>query len=424
MNTFDKIRLACVLSSSLTLLVGFMVPLAQAGVVDISAVFSPDPTNPHVNEFKNTTPSSGLCNTFPNFCNSRGLYSIRLGFEAFSTKTILANHADIRQGAMIKVPADVRPVQVISETGQTAELSFAITAFSGTHRTRDVRDITGRAPGSDTNIANNALWNGKSWGFYTPQPCQRGAGMWASPIDADYFWLTPLAAPCGKSPAFDIDHLQLRNASISYRMTTPDPLKMESGTYRGSISYTVGPGMDFDFGDVLLPTDNNVTLSFTLKVMHILQFQFPAGGDRLSLNPAGGWQQWLNRGRRPEKLLADQDFKIWSSAPLSIKLQCEHLISTQCAIRNSAGHTVPVDTRVTLPGGLRDASDRPVSRYPLSTDSAVFSPTYYVDNGRAALHFEVPRDEVAEMIDGHSGTQYSGNVTVILDSDFASGSAP
>ena len=67
--------------------------------------------------------------------------------------------------------------------------------------------------------------------------------MNATSIDADYFWLTPQAAPCGKSPAYDIDRLLLRNASVSYHMVTPDPLNMESGIYRGSIVYSVGPNI-------------------------------------------------------------------------------------------------------------------------------------------------------------------------------------
>lgn len=416
MNIFKKKRSISMLSGSLALVTGFLATLAQAATVEISALFSPDPLNPHFNEFKNTTPSSGLCNTFPIFCRSRGLYSIRLGFEAQSQGPILANHADIRQGVMIKVPAEVRIIQVHSSTGQTADLEFSITAFSGSNRTRDVNELTGRPPGSNAYYTNNVLWNGMSWGFNAPAPCVLGAGMYPSNIDADYFWLTPQAAACGKSPAFDIDHLLLRNASVSYLMTTPDPLKMESGIYRGSITYTVGPGMDFDFGDVLLPTDSSVTLNFTLDVQHTLKFQFPAGADRLALNPAGGWQQWINHGRRPEKLVANQDFKMWSSTPFSMKLQCEHAVGVHCGVKNPAGDIVAVETRVTLPEGLQDDAKRPVNRYPLSIVPSVFAPTYYVDNGRAALHFDVAREQVKHMIEEHSGSTYSGSVTIIWDS--------
>lgn len=416
MNLSDKRRLSVRTTVSF-LLAGILAVLSsfvQAANVEISAKFSPDPANPHFNEFTNTTPNSGLCRTFPSFCASQGLYSIYLGFEAQSTRPILANHTDIRQGAMIKVPADVRHIQVVSATGQTADLAFSIVAFSGTNRTRDVREITGMS--GNANLVNDVLWNGRSWGRYTPAPCLRGASMNASAIDSDFFWLTPQSLACGKSPTFDIDSLRLRNASVSYLMTTPDPLKMESGVYRGSITYLVGRDMDFDFGDVLDPTDSSVTLNFTLEVQHTLKFLFPAGGNQLTLNPAGGWQQWLNHGRRPENLLADQDFKIWSSTLFSMRFQCEYPMGAHCGIKNPAGDTVPVETRVTLPDGLHDESNRPVSRSLLSPDPSRFRPTYYVDNGRAALHFEVDREQVKGMIDEHSGSTYSGNITIIFDS--------
>jgi len=152
------------------------------------------------------------------------------------------------------------------------------------------------------------------------------------------------------------------NISVSYLMTAPDPLRMETGTYRGSITYSVGPGGDFDFGDNLLPTDTSVTLNFTLDVQHTLRFQFPANSSRIELIPGGGWQQWLNQGRRPQRLWADQGFNISSSTPFSMALQCEYLVGTLCGIRNPTGHTVVVETRLTLPNGLRDASDQPVNR--------------------------------------------------------------
>ena len=125
----------------------------------------------------------------------------------------------------------------------------------------------------------------------------------------------------------------------------------------------------------------------------------------------------MNSGRRPQKLSADQIFKMWASTRFSIELQCEYMLSDQCAIKNPAGHEVPVETRVTLPNGLRDASNQPVNRLLLSTNPQVFSPSQYLDNRPAALHFEVARDQVKSMIDDHSGSMYRGNITVIWNSE-------
>ena len=412
-----RVLARCLLGCCLAILVGFSTPQAQAATVEISARFSPDPNNPQVNTFKNTTPNSGLCNSFPSFCNSRGLYSIRLGIEPETQRPILAKHANIRDGAMIKVPAEVRSIQVTSTSGQTAEVKFSITAFSASNRTRSVYDIIDKQD-VGPNGANTILWDGLPWSYNAPAPCVLGALMsTTSYIDADYFWSTPVAAPCGKSPAYEIDKLLVRNASVSYLMTSPDPLKMESGIYRGSINYTVGPGKDFDFGDNLASTDPLVTMNFTLSVEHTLKFQFPPGYGSVALNPEGGWQQWLNDGRRPQKLAADQGFKMWASTRFSIELQCEYMLSDQCAIKNPAGHEVPVETRVTLPNGLRDASNQPVNRLLLSTNPQFFSPNQYLDNRPAALHFEVARDQVKSMIDDHSGSMYRGNITVIWNSE-------
>lgn len=411
-----RVLARCLLGGCLAILVGFSTPQAQAATVEISARFSPDPNNPQVNTFINTTPNSGLCNTFAYICRPLGLFSIGLGFEANTQYPIPANHPNIRDGAMIKVPAEDRAVILTSPTGDAAEVKFAITAFSATNRTDNIDVIIGN-PSSSGVPAQNALW-GARWGGAAAAPCTRGANVTTdSKSDGDYFWLTPVAAPCGKSPLYEIPWLKMRNSSVAYLMTTPDPLKMGSGIYRGSITYTVGPGGDFDFGNNLLATDNLVTMNFTLSVEHTLKFQFPAGYGSVVLNPAGGWQQWLNNGRRPQKLSADQGFKMWASTRFSIGLQCEYRLSDQCAIKNPAGHEVPVETRVTLPDGLRDASSQPVNRLLLSTTPQVFSPGHYLDNRPAALHFEVARDQVTSMINDHSGSMYRGNITVIWDSE-------
>ncbi|TKK39231.1 hypothetical protein PflCFBP13517_22995 [Pseudomonas fluorescens] len=190
---------------------------------------------------------------------------------------------------------------------------------------------------------------------------------------------------------------------------------MEIGTYSGSAIYTIGPGGDFDFGDVLASNDTTLIFNFTLSVEHILKVQFPPGADRLAMIPDGGWQQWLHRGRRPEKLLANQNFQMWASSQFKMQLQCQYSVANQCGIQNESGHLVPVETRVTLPSGLINESNLPVSRQLLSSDSSIFHPSYYVDNGRATLHFEVGRESVEQMT-AHAGTRYSGNVIVVWDS--------
>lgn len=51
---------------------------AQALVQEMTAEFRPDPSNPMINRFKNTTPESGICPWhIPERCKQLGIFSIR-----------------------------------------------------------------------------------------------------------------------------------------------------------------------------------------------------------------------------------------------------------------------------------------------------------------------------------------------------------
>ena len=66
---------------------------AVALTQDITAVFTPDPGNPFVNQFRNTTPISSICEShIPNQCKALNIFSLReWNFEALSNGPILAN---------------------------------------------------------------------------------------------------------------------------------------------------------------------------------------------------------------------------------------------------------------------------------------------------------------------------------------------
>ncbi len=195
---------------------------------------------------------------------------------------------------------------------------------------------------------------------------------------------------------------------------------MEAGDYEGSITYTLGPGGDFDFGDVMMPNDNSLTFNFTLEVDHHIKVEIPPGGNRVQLEPQGGWQAWLNRGRKPTRLYRDQPLNLWTSTHFKMTLECGEPLGNTCALRNPAGHQVPLDVAVTLPPHLSDSAGRPIQRRPLLLDGSgtdLITPSAYVDRQPSTLHFEVKGDAVAEMIDQGSGSRYTGLVTVTWDSE-------
>jgi hypothetical protein len=214
--------------------------------------------------------------------------------------------------------------------------------------------------------------------------------------------------------------MSYRHLDFAYELRTPNPLRMSSGQYRGSVTYGVGPGQDFDMGDVMLPNDSVITLNFKLDVEHTLKVEVPPGGNRVELVPPEGWQAWLNSGRKPTRLFRDQRFHISASSRFKMAIECQHISGNTCAISETGtGHAVPVDVSVTLPDGLTDAAGQPVNRRRLLRDGSgteLFQPGFYVDRRLGALHFEVGQGSVEQMLDT-GAKAYSGNVTVIWDSE-------
>jgi hypothetical protein len=170
------------------------------------------------------------------------------------------------------------------------------------------------------------------------------------------------------------------------------------------------------------PSDNVIVLDFRLDVEHVLKVDIPPGGNRVELVPQGGWQAWLNQGRKPTRLFRDQTFNISASSRFKMNLECQYTQDGKtCSLREPvSGHVVPLNVSVSLPHGLTDAGGQPVNRRQLLRDGSgteLFQPGFYVDRRPGTLHFEIPSGEVAEMIYPGQPRQYSGNVTVIWDSD-------
>jgi hypothetical protein len=207
---------------------------------------------------------------------------------------------------------------------------------------------------------------------------------------------------------------------FAYELITPNPLGMSSGEYFGSHQYTVGPGQDFDLGNLMMPSSPTLTLNFTLSVQHELKVEVPPGANRIELVPQGGWQAWVNQGRKPARLFRDQTFNISSSSRFKMQMSCERVIGDTCALKNTTDdHEVPLDVSVSLPNGLTREDGSAVSRQPLllsGVGTELFKPGFYVNRRPGTLHFEVKKDYAEAMVE-RGGTTYSGQVTVVWDSE-------
>ncbi|ELQ18649.1 hypothetical protein A986_03866 [Pseudomonas fluorescens BRIP34879] len=389
---------------------GLLLPtLALAAVQDITASFRPDPSSPMVNKFVNTTPESGVCPWhIPERCKALGIFSIRTGDITFASNApIQGGHTDPRKGAMYKVPSEWRDVTVNHmETGKAETVQMRIAGIGGRF------DLHGDV--------NQTVWERNAFGWTIPNsPCLPTGYAIGNRYFLLWSWIVPAnSGACSMSAIKDIPGLTYPVLEYSYELRTPNPLTMDSGLYTGSLSYTVGPGGDFDFGDIMIPNDNVMSFNFTLEVDHHLKVEVPPGGHRVQLEPQGGWQGWLQNGRKPTRLFRDQTVNLCASSQFKMTLECGAPMGNTCSVRNAAGHQVPLDVAVTLPPGLSDAGGRLVNRLPLRLDGSgteLFQPSRYIDRKPSTLHFEVQADSVAQMLE-QPGSTYNGDVTVVWDS--------
>lgn len=383
---------------------------ALAIVEQITAVFRPDPANPTSNKFVNTTPQSGLCPWHvPARCEAVNTFSIRnSAFRAYSNGPIPAYPDDPRTSAYFKVPSAFRDLQVThTVTGRRETVQMRIAGIGGRWN----------APVSAWTTSQNA------WNYYwrgAPAPCMPINYLAASVSYALFFWIVPEnAGACSVTNGYAIAGMSYTTLEYGYELKTPNPLGMDAGVYEGSITYSMGPSADLDFGDTMIPTENSLTFNFTLSVEHVLKVDLPAGANRIELLPEGGWQAWLNQGRRPSRLWRDQTFAISASSRFKMTLECGLVIGNTCGLRNNDGDEVPLQVAVSLPYGLRDQHDQGVNKLPLRLDGVgteLFQPLQYVNNREGKLHFEVGKDDVADMLK-KPGSTYSGVATVIWDSE-------
>ncbi|XXE03561.1 hypothetical protein J3P88_06475 [Pseudomonas sp. Z3-6] len=404
----------CVVSTYLF----FGVPVANALSQNITALFRPDPSKPQQNAFTNTTPNSGYCQEHPSQCAGT-TFSIRLPMSFESNAPIQANHGDPRQGAMFEVPANWRITQVThAGTGETAFVEVRWAGLGSRHEfDRKVVDLVGG--GVSTIQAHRMLWSGLDW-VYAPAPCRYSGVGWYNERSYQFFWKTPTEGTCAKRANYLVPSMKYNYLDFAYELRTPNPLRMSSGQYTGSITYSVGPGRDIDMGDVMVASDSVITLNFKLDVEHTLKVDVPPGGNRVELVPQEGWQSWLNSGRKPTRLFRDQRFHISTSSRFKMLLECQHVSGNTCAVSETgSGHAVPVAVSVSLPDGLTDAADQPVNRRRLLRDGSgteLFQPGFYIDRRPGALHFEIDTSGVEAMLDSGASI-YTGNVTVIWDSE-------
>lgn len=390
------LRNTYLLRGALLALILHWAPPVQAAEVTITAEYRSG------TEFTNTTPPAGFCRQWPHYCNGVETVTLPISYEKKTTHSA-PDHRDL---FYIKVPGR-RAITVTHElTGESYPLTFEISTFSQyVAATNNVPVFTLYVRGGCGYLQTVG---GSGWASY----------LWSVKNPASPEYCYPIGSPGSPGLVRDV---AIREFGVAYRLVTPSPLRMKQGIYHGQTTFQIGPGADFDFGnDVSNLNSSTLTINFELDVKHAFVIDFPAGSDRVVLEPAGGWSQWLNNQRLPERLYRDLPLRIWSSGPFTVHTRCEYPQGGQCAIRNQANdHQVPVQVALTLPNVILHNGQQ-VNRLPLPVGEATaieMEATQPAINRAGSLHFQVDKAAVGEMT-RYPGAKYEGDVTVVFDADF------
>ena len=379
----------------------FVAPIAMALDVTITAQYLGGGTG----RFDNTTPPGGLCSSWSATCRTRTTVTLPITYDKKTTKGAV----DPRDNFYVGLPAK-REVDVYHDTtGESRRLSFEWTALSQVV-------LTG-GPLSYHPLYNRVLSGGcSSVGYVAQERPAKVSYLWnvVQPTTPSPCWSYSRTAPEGR-----VEIASVLETSVAYEMVVTPPFRMPSGIYRGSVTYSIGPGGDFDFGnDVTALSGNSLTVNFVLDVQHAFLFEFPPGSERAVLEPPGGWQAWLAGGKPPQRLTRDLPFRAWSTGPFKVYKLCQYDVGAECGIRNERNDQVPVLVALTLPGGIQHAGGQ-VERLALPSGAQAalqFDAVTPTLNRRGQLHFDVERSQVQNMLK-HPGSTYTGQVTVVFDAE-------
>ncbi|MBK5527809.1 hypothetical protein JFT91_13040 [Pseudomonas sp. TH08] len=401
-------RLTCGLGLCLVM----ATPAIEAASREIRALFQPDSSQPNKNVFVNQTPNSGYCEGYPSECKDNNMFSIQLPVRFNSTRALMPNDSiDLR------VPANWRPLTVTNaETGEAETVEVRIIGIGSQYILSDpAYKLVGV---TDPLEGHQKLWTGSSW-VYAPAPCQySGVGAYGD-NRYRFFWKAPVEAACSKVAAFSIPSMYFDTLDFAYELRTPNPLGMSSGLYTGSMTYSIGPTGDFSLGPLMTPDDGALNLDFVLDVQHTLKVDLPPGGNRVVLEPEGGWMRWIDSGKKPIKIYRDQQFYLSASSRFKVMMLCSSTGGPRCKMMSPKGASTEVETYLTLPAGITGPGGVDVKLYQLqyNTWGGPFQPSIYVDRKVGSLRFEIPKDAIDFLIRPGLSDTFTGNITVIWDSE-------
>jgi len=388
----------------------------------ITASFTPSMASPEQNTFTNTTSVSGFCVRYPNKCVAESMSSMNLDLVAILNASGFTANAPPRQGMYFKAPGAWRSVQVKNNQGDVATVQFRVGLLSATYNTVNTW----------TMAQHQQAW-GSSF-VYAPSPCSYSGTSSILSRSYSFAWFWPVSdAACYKTPQKDLtgEPALINNVGIAYALRFPDPIKMTSGEYTGTLNLTAGAGGDFDFGDKFLVSDRVISFVFTLTVNHELKVSTTSDDQNIALQPCASgkicteeqgqanWERWMVSRITPQ-LSGQSRFTLSSSGAFTAFLKCEQQIGSDCALKSDrSSQRIPLQTFLTLPGNIVDiATGSGVSRRRMSVGKEAtknaFITQSYGQNKKGSIDFLINRRDVDTMLNTRPDT-FRGAVTVIFD---------
>ncbi|MFS1162439.1 hypothetical protein [Aeromonas salmonicida] len=375
-------------------LIAVLIPFsfAQAVVIKVNAEYAQSLTNPGENEFRITDPCKPL--PLSVFCNDN--LSRVISINSDIDRPLVKGGAWWERLFYHSFPGE-KTVQLFNENGLSVTMKFAMThtGYSIDNPFFVVRDETAIADiNSKCKLVDYILsFEGDKTDtlFYAiDSSAQKAGGVCFS---RDFPEWSRFPAPhVGK----------VRKFYIGYKLIPVNISAISNGTYKGKLSLSVGSTRDIDFSKSTYRSPTVVELDFSLVVRNHLKVVFPPAGNKVFLQPDGGWRH----GDKTPSLSGVMPVQITSSIPYWIKLECQYLstVDDSCQIKSD-----------------KNASLVSMSIYKKSAKGNVLlSPTVKknfeknepLSNG--LFSFKINKDKVKNMMN-YPGSTYKGNVTIIMD---------
>ncbi|WPO98145.1 hypothetical protein SFA35_15970 [Pseudomonas sp. HR96] len=214
---------------------------------------------------------------------------------------------------------------------------------------------------------------------------------------------------------------QTNNVSAIIRLDTPNPHRMKHGMWRGSIEWTVGEGGQIDLGNgAVVNRGNTLKIEVELEVVHAFVLDFPPNSDKAVLQPDGGWERYWRGGPVPRRLFNEVPFRLWSSGPFKVYIECQRNMGTMCGLMHRpTAHQVPFSVALTLPPEHTHLGAPVLGQVlPVGQANALeFDSNATTWDRRGTLKYEVTGSDVIHDMLENDGATYSGLVWIIFDAE-------